>query len=523
MPRTTQRASTSEAMGAPLELPPYEPQIAPLTANAKRKVDTVIKSFHTRHLKIHLSHATGALSDSVGDTNDRLTEAKGRLEKLRRRRREREERRQREAGEEKDNELGDGNDSSAERQREAEKFAQREEKLAQFEQLVKNTTERLEGGMRSLVDTEVQADKMLDLLSNILAQNSAEVPTKPQARARRARRNQDEEDSVADDDEQDEETEPPVEVEVIPASRTIADGLADKKREWESLSLAQRYGTNNSYKQFYRVLHESKHSGMDVPPLPHPSTWFQSLDVSRESNSQNKRRKKKRSQLAQTAEGVMEEGDVDDEGLQPSSSGDENSNESGEEDDNSEHGEDDEDGEDEEGGEEEEPTQEDTQDASSGDEVMIKSEKFSITCPLTLRPFDEPVSSTKCPHSFERSAIESMLSRSRQNTFVPLPNDSSRGRNMRCVKCPVCNVLITMHDLKRDPVLIRRVKKAIRMAAAEAEENNDEDGDEGEDVEMDEDDSVLMRRSKAANVERRVVVKSERTRSPSRIPDTQME
>ncbi|EFE44684.1 chromosomal organization and DNA repair protein Mms21, putative [Trichophyton verrucosum HKI 0517] len=515
MSRTTQRASTSEAMGAPLELPPYEPQIAPLTANAKRKVDTVIKSFHTRHLKIHLSHATGALSDSVGDTNDRLTEAKGRLEKLKRRRREREERRQREAGEEKDNEPGDRNDSSAERQREAENFAQREEKLAQFELLVKNTTERLEGSMRSLIDTEVQADKMLDLLSTIVAQNSEEGPTKPHPRARRARRYRDEEDSDADDDEQGEEAEPPVEVEVIPASRTIADGLAEKKREWESLSLAQR--------QFYRVLHESKYSAMDVPPLPHPSTWFKSLDASRESNSQNKRRKKKRSQLAQTEEGAMDEGGVDDEGLQPSSSGDENNNES-EEDDDNEHDEDDEeDGEDGEGGEEEEPTREDMQDASSDDEVMINSEKFSITCPLTLQPFNEPVSSTKCPHSFERSAIESMLNRSRQNTFVPLPNDSSRGRNIRCVKCPVCNVLITMHDLKRDPVLIRRVKKAIRMAAAEAEENNDEDGGEGEDLEMDEDDSVLMRRSKAANGGRRVVVKSERTRSPSRIPDTQME
>ncbi|EFQ98435.1 hypothetical protein MGYG_08934 [Nannizzia gypsea CBS 118893] len=514
MPRATQRASTTEVMGAPLELPPYEPQIAPLTANAKRKVDTVIKSFQTRHLKIHLAHAAGALSDSVGDTNDRLTEAKARLEKVKRRRREREERRQRDAGDEKDKEDGDGNDSSAEREREAEKFAVREEKLAQFERLVKNTTKRLEGGMRSLVDSEVQADKILDLLSEI-TQDSAEVPKEPQPRARRARRNRDEdEDSDAnDDDELDDETEPPAEVEVISASRTIADGLADKKREWEALPLAQRYGTNKSYEQFYRVLHESKHSGIEVPPLPHPSTWFQSSETSRESGSQSKKRKKKRSRLAHTTDGTMEEGGVDDEDRQASSSG--------AEDNESEEAEDDE-GEDAEGSEDEEPTQEATQDASSDDEVAIKSEKFSITCPLTLQPFKEPVSSTKCPHSFEQSAIESMFSRSRQNTFVPLPNDSSRGRNMRCVKCPVCNILLTMQDLKRDPVLLRRVKKASRVAAREAEENDEEEGDEDEDVDMD-DDSVLVKRTRAANSGRQVVVKSERTRSPSRIPDTQMD
>ncbi|KAK2879293.1 hypothetical protein FQN49_001014 [Arthroderma sp. PD_2] len=506
-PRATSRNSTAHETGSLLELPPYEPQIAPLSANAKRKVDAVISSVHTRHIKAHLTHATGALSETVGEANDRLTEAKSRFEKIKRRRREREEKRMRDAGEEgneqdkgADGEEGDGAEG------EAEKDAEREEKIARLEQLVKDTTREMEGSMRSIVDSEVQVDKMQDLLKGLLEDNSTQTQNQTQRRARRSRRDGDEDGDVdMDNDEQDEEDEPRVEVEVIPASRVIAEGLAEKKRAWEALSLAQRYGTNNSYKQFYRVIHESKYSGAEVPPLPNPSTWFQSLDSPRETGSHTRKRKKKRTRPAHGADGTVEDEDANEDD-QETSSPDDNEDDEGEEEDD--------DGEGEDG---EAPTQEATQDPPSDDEIAIKSEKFSITCPLTLQPFNDPVSSTKCPHSFERAAIQNMISRSRQNTAA----GNGRGRNMRCVECPVCSVLITLLDLKSDPVLVRRVKRARRKAALEEEEEGDDDDGEG-DV-GGQDTSVLMSMSRAARGGKEAVVKSERARSPSRIPDTQMD
>ncbi|KAF3491320.1 uncharacterized protein GIQ15_00837 [Arthroderma uncinatum] len=509
--RVASRASATQAMGAPLELPPYEPQIGPLHDNAKRKVEAVINSTHTRHIKVHLSHAAGALSETVGEANDRLSEAKSRFEKVKRRRREREEKRLRDAegeGSEQDKEDGEeGNGAEAE----AEKDAEREEKLARFEELVKETTRKMERSMRSVVDTEVRVDKMQDLLAQLLEDNSTQTQTQNQQRARRSRRNQDEDgDADMNDDEQEEEDELQAPVEVIPASRVFADGLAENKRAWEALSLAERYGSNNSYKQFYRVIHESKHSGTDVPPLPPVSTWFQTLDSSREPGSHSRKRKKKRTRSALGADGTFEEDANEDD--QEASSQDDNGDEEGDDDDDDEGDE----GDEEEEEEDEAPTQEATQAPPSDDEIVVKSEKFSLTCPLTLQTFEDPATSTKCPHSFERSAIENMISRSRQTTFVP-----GAGRNMRCVECPVCSVMITVRDLKSDPVLVQRVKRARRMAALEEEEDDGDDGDGDEDL-QERDASVLMSRSKTARGER-VVVKSERTRSPSRIPDTQMD
>jgi hypothetical protein len=52
------------------------------------------------------------------------------------------------------------------------------------------------------------------------------------------------------------------------------------------------------------------------------------------------------------------------------------------------------------------PTQ---QDVDSDEDVAISGEKISIKCPLTLREFVNPITSTKCPHTFEKSAILEMI------------------------------------------------------------------------------------------------------------------
>ena len=103
----------------------------------------------------------------------------------------------------------------------------------------------------------------------------------------------------------------------------------------------------------------------------------------------------------------------------------------------------------------------------NSDDIAIERERISLKCPLTLLPYRDPVTSTKCPHSFEREAIENMISRSPYQT---LPSASGSGtRRVRAVKCPVCSMTFSADDLRSDPVLLRRVRRAEEKMAREAE------------------------------------------------------
>ncbi|MCJ1470758.1 rRNA-processing protein bfr2 [Pseudocyphellaria aurata] len=91
------------------------------------------------------------------------------------------------------------------------------------------------------------------------------------------------------------------------------------------------------------------------------------------------------------------------------------------------------------------------------DDLEVASERISLNCPLTLLPMRDPVSSRKCPHSFERAAILELLSASHAR---------SRGRNglENAMKCPVCEVMLTPSDLYTDPILVRKIARIQAMA-----------------------------------------------------------
>ena len=76
------------------------------------------------------------------------------------------------------------------------------------------------------------------------------------------------------------------------------------------------------------------------------------------------------------------------------------------------------------------------------EEVAIASEKKSLKCPITLLTMNDPLSSTKCPHSFERSAILGMLELSERRP----PASGRRGAQggERTMKCPECSVVRLM-------------------------------------------------------------------------------
>ena len=82
--------------------------------------------------------------------------------------------------------------------------------------------------------------------------------------------------------------------------------------------------------------------------------------------------------------------------------------------------------------------------ADDDDDIDVLSERISIKCPITLVPMKDPVTSTKCPHSFERSAILDMLNQS----AIRMGGSNRRGvqDGQQAVKCPVCEVVCTRHN-----------------------------------------------------------------------------
>lgn len=160
------------------------------------------------------------------------------------------------------------------------------------------------------------------------------------------------------------------------------------------------------------MVHDSKFPGDEVPPLPHSSTWFSHLEdtSARANGSVASPRYRSRS------------------------------------------------------------TRNQREPSANSDDIAIERERISLKCPLTLLPFRDPVTSTKCPHSFEREAIHDMIERSNFN--IP-PPPGQGGRRIRAVKCPVCSIPLTSNDLRSDPVLLRKVRRAEELSAREAEDQLD--------------------------------------------------
>ncbi|KAJ5669645.1 hypothetical protein N7462_010715 [Penicillium macrosclerotiorum] len=391
-PPASARSRTAPRTEAP-ELPPYETPHAPLSADAQRQLATLLQSSQLRNVKVHLQHATEKLTDSAGEINERLSDARVRYEKMKERRRQ------------------------AQVDGEEEQDADNEEyqRLAETETLVDSVTGRMEEKMRRMIDAEQKLRTLTDSLTNI---EKEEAPAESTTRASRVsgrlrpRRGADDDDEEeSDDDEQDADYEDAEEREarernaLNPPSGKLDGSLVEGTDKWNQLTLTERYAGHNSYVGFYRIVHDSKFPGDEVPPLPHSSTWFSHLEDpnARTSDSTTDNLRRTRNQR--------------------------------------------------------EPS------PAESDDIAIERERISIRCPLTLRPFQDPVTSISCRHSFEREAILNMLSQA--------PATGRGAARRKTIKCPVCKAPLTAEDLPRDPVLLRRVR---RIEAREAEEDHDEEG-----------------------------------------------
>ncbi|KAE8319753.1 zinc-finger of the MIZ type in Nse subunit-domain-containing protein [Aspergillus transmontanensis] len=399
-PSSTQRQSQRPRATTP-PLPAYEAPIAPLHSAAQIKLLSLLKSNSLRPLKTHLQHAEEKLTDSAGEVNERLTDARVRLQRLKERR----------GGRENFNE---GEEDGARQQGDTDDW---EERLRELEERVGSVTERLEGQMRGTIDGEVRVDGLVGVLGTVEREVEQESSLGRSTR-RTTRRRGGEEDGDDDEDGDYEEAEEERGEESVPPSRRLDKLLGENYADWDKLSLTERYSSNNAYIGFYRIIHEAKHPGEDIPPLPHASTWFSHLEDPTTASAQLPDSSARRTRRRRS----------------PS--------------------------------------------PADSDEIAIESERISLKCPLTLLYFRDPVTSSKCPHSFEREAIEDMIAHS--STTVPAPQPAGAAgrsaRRVRSVKCPVCSVVLTAADLRPDPVLVRRVRRHEAALRREAEEDELSDG-----------------------------------------------
>ncbi|EKV16321.1 Chromosomal organization and DNA repair protein Mms21, putative [Penicillium digitatum] len=395
-PQSTQsrrrNAHTSQSEAPPL--PEYEIPEAPLTAESQRQIAALLASQHLRTLRTHLQHAAEKLTHSGGEVNERLSDARTRYEKMKEARRRQ----------------GDKNVDDDEANEEYQRLAEEETR-------VNAITAKLEEKTRLIVDSEIKLQGLTDAMGEIEREEGETVAAAlgvRQTRQRRARqraRGGDDADGTEDPTDGDYEDEQEKEMRERnaqnPPSRKLVDKLTKGVQKWNELSLTERYASNNSYIGFYRMVHDSKFPGDDVPPLPHSSTWFDHMDA---TNTRSGAAARTRNQNRRAS-----------------------------------------------------PT-------GSDDDIAIERERISLKCPLTLTPYQDPVTSTKCPHSFEREAIMDMINRS-PTTIAP-PASRRGQRRVHVVKCPVCSIPLTADDLRPDPVLLRRVRRAQELQEREEEDDH---------------------------------------------------
>lgn len=118
-------------------------------------------------------------------------------------------------------------------------------------------------------------------------------------------------------------------------------------------------------------------------------------------------------------------------------------------------------------------------DEDDDDDIQIQRTKTSTKCPLTLQEFRDPVTSSKCKHSFEASAIMEMIKNSKELVGVRPAGRGKTTGGEKAVRCPVpsCDHMLTKNDLHKDKTIMYNIARLQR--ARRLEEEDDEDDDEG--------------------------------------------
>ena len=315
-----------------------------------------------------------------------------------------------------------------------------EEAKQEHEELQKKVealTSRMDESIRQVVDDQMWAEGVGDSVRHVITKSK-------DTQSRGGRR-----DRVGEDgDDQEEEDEEPAQVYVDPSETSTAllhAAQSTAETRWNAQTLTERYSQNPTYAEFYKMKHYAQYSAENAPPLPHHSMWF-ALQEGR-----NTQRTMGGAQRRTQREGEEEEDDSDLQAMD-----------------------------------------EDT-------EIQVASENRSCKCPLTFTWFVNPVTSIKCPHSFEKSAIIEVIRAS--NEHVPLTSEqvndlnerfprgargraqaeaSMRVRNPKVTQCPEqgCHMQLTEQDVREDSVLKKQTQRAKELEQRRKEHEEAEDDDE---------------------------------------------
>lgn len=118
-------------------------------------------------------------------------------------------------------------------------------------------------------------------------------------------------------------------------------------------------------------------------------------------------------------------------------------------------------------------------DEDEDDDIQIQRTKTSTKCPLTLQEFKDPLTSSKCKHSFEASAITEMINNSHETVGGQPGRGGRTNGGQKAVRCPVpsCDHMLTKNDLHKDKTIMYHIARLQRARRLEEEEDDDDEGD----------------------------------------------
>lgn len=211
------RPRDSEAAREPTPLPPYEPPTCALTPTAKRALENLRVNHDYSKYKKHLDGSIKVITNSIGDSNERLRIRKEQLAKAASKRREGEE------------------------DEDGEELSNKEAIVRGMENKVASLTAKADKALRDLIDYGDELS-MKDTMMKEVSENIAAAPApRPVARRQRRHGSNDEENAENEeiDVEEDEETE--VEGSIVSAVELLKKAQEEYAAQYASKSMRLRY------------------------------------------------------------------------------------------------------------------------------------------------------------------------------------------------------------------------------------------------------------------------------------------
>jgi hypothetical protein len=212
LPAQRSRHREPEVPHEPTPLPPYEPPSCALTPSAKRALDNLRANHDYSKYKRHLDGSIKALTNSVGDSNERLRFRKEALEKAK-------ERRARAGDEE-------------------EGKTEAEEACGGMESNVATLTRKAEQALRELIDYGDEL-AMKDTIMGDVSENVAAAPPRPVQRQRRQGSHEDE--NGENEEAVEEYQDPEVDGSIVSAVELLKQAQEEYAAEYAAKSMRARY------------------------------------------------------------------------------------------------------------------------------------------------------------------------------------------------------------------------------------------------------------------------------------------